>query len=65
METPRMPKDQLVARLEDPDTLIIDVRRDREQAGAKIKNAVLEDPDSVNAWAEKYPKGKTLVLYCS
>ncbi len=65
MEAPRLPKDELLARLEDEDVVIIDVRRDRKQAESKIANAVEEDPDKVDAWVHKYPKEKTVVLYCS
>lgn len=65
MEAPRISKEDLKPRLDNPDTVIIDVRRDQKQALTKIKNAVLEDPDKVDAWAEKYSGSPFIVLYCS
>ena len=49
-----------------PDLVIIDVRieRDWESATLKIPGAVWEDFFEVETWAEKYPKDKTIVLYC-
>lgn len=65
MPVPRLRRQELMAILNEPDTVIIDVRRQQKEADRKIKNAVLEDPEGVSAWAENYPMGKTLVLYCS
>jgi rhodanese-related sulfurtransferase len=65
MEAPRISKEELKSRLDKPDTIVIDVRRNRENANKKIKNAVLEDPDNVNAWAEKYEVDDFIVLYCA
>jgi hypothetical protein len=31
----------------------------------KIKGAVREDPKVFESWANKYPKDKTIVLYCA
>ena len=67
-EAPRITKEQLLAVMENPDVVILDVRepgswKDNQR---KIKGAVREDPiKSVKTWAEKYPQDKTLVLYCS
>jgi rhodanese-related sulfurtransferase len=51
-----------------PDVIIIDVRVEDEwkEAKWKIQGAVREDSEKdINTWANKYPKDKTLVFYCS
>lgn len=63
MEAPRMEKEDLRSRIEVPDLTIIDVRRKKDKA--KIQNAVLEDPKKTESWINKYPKDKTVLLYCS
>ena len=52
--------------LGNPDLVIIDVRieRDWKSSPLKIKGAVWEDFMDVEKWAQKYPKDKTIVLYC-
>jgi rhodanese-related sulfurtransferase len=67
VDTPRMTKDELKARLDNPDLLIIDVRygKDWTDSDLKIKGAVREDPEAFDSWASKYPKDKTLVFYCA
>jgi predicted sulfurtransferase len=66
-EVPRMTKEELKSRLDDPDVVIVDVRVGKDWKGSefKIKGAVREDPTEFSTWAEKYPKDKTLVLYCA
>lgn len=66
-EAPRMSKEDLKARIGNKDTIIIDVRQpgDWGESGSKIKGAVREDPQNATAWSRKYPKDKTLVLYCA
>jgi hypothetical protein len=63
----RMSKEELTGRLGDNNIVIIDVRTgyDWEKSDSKIKGAVREDPQDVASWAKKYPKEKTIVLYCS
>jgi hypothetical protein len=63
----RMTKEALRAVMGKPDIVIIDVRSgmDWTDSNLKIKGAVREDPDAVQSWANKYPKDKTLVFYCS
>jgi rhodanese-related sulfurtransferase len=63
MDIPRMGKDEVRSRLNDPELLVIDVRQ--EQKDSKIEGATLQRPGEVDSWAEKYPKDKTLVLYCA
>jgi hypothetical protein len=64
---PRMKKDKLKAMLGNSDLVILDVRtqRDWEDSDSKIKGAIREDPESVESWAGKYSKNKTIVLYCA
>jgi rhodanese-related sulfurtransferase len=62
-----MTKDELKGMLGNPDLVIIDVRTQQNWADSdlKIRGAVREDPESLDSWANKYPKDKTLVLYCA
>ena len=67
-EAPRITKEELRARMGDPDLVILDVRTggDWEDSDLKIKGAIREDPQKdTQSWANKYGKDKTLVLYCS
>jgi rhodanese-related sulfurtransferase len=66
-EVPRITKEELRARLGDPNLAILDVRRanDWSTSDAKILGAVRADPGDVAAWADTVPKEKTLVLYCA
>ena len=66
-DVPRMTKEALSAILGNSDVIIIDVRfsRDWTDSDSKIKGAVREDPEAIQSWANKYPKDKTLVLYCA
>jgi len=63
----KMTKEELKERLDRPDVIVLDVRsgRDWKSSEVKIKGAVREDPRAVASWADKYPKDKTLVLYCA
>ncbi len=65
-EAPRMPVEELRARLTDPEIFVLDVRipEDWENSDAQIPGAIREDPRRID-WAAKYPKDATLVLYCS
>lgn len=67
VDVPRMSKETLKAKLDDPDVIILDVRtgRDWKASEFKIKGALRESSDNVDAWAAKYSKDKTLVLYCA
>ena len=66
-EVPRMTKEDLRSKLGNPDVIIIDVRVGGEwrASSEKIQGAIREEPDQVKAWADKFPKDKILVLYCS
>ena len=66
-EALRMTKEELKDRLGASDLVILDVRaqQDWEAGEGKIRGAVREDPGAFDQWAAKYPKEKTLVLYCA
>ncbi len=67
-EAPRLTKEELKGLMGNPDVIIIDVRTkaDWESSKEKIKGAVREEPaKKVKDWADKYPKDKTLIFYCS
>jgi predicted sulfurtransferase len=63
--TPRITKEELKSKLDNPDVIIIDVRLADEwkRANWKIKGAIREDPEKFKSWADKFPKEKTLVFY--
>lgn len=67
-EVPRITKEKLLSMMGSRDLTIRDVREasDWKDCKWKIKGAIREDPqDDVITWADKIPKDKTLVLYCS
>jgi hypothetical protein len=66
-DAPRITKEELRAMVGKSDVVIVDVRTtsDWNSADSKIQGAVREDSKTVNAWAGKYPKDKTLVFYCA
>ena len=63
---PRMSVEELNGMLGSADVVIIDVRRGSEwdASDSKIQGAVRET-GFVSKWADKYPKEKTVVLYCA
>jgi hypothetical protein len=52
--------------MDNPDVVIIDVRKKKAwwRSTIKIHGAVREDPSTVSQWVEKYPKTKILIFYC-
>jgi len=66
-EAPRMTKEELKARLGNPDVVIIDVRVPQAWNGSKdkIRGALRGDPTMVDSWIGRYPKDKTYVFYCN
>jgi hypothetical protein len=66
-QVPRMSIDDLKHRLGSSDTVILDVRTGWSWSASndKIAGAIREDPKQFSHWYDKYPKDKTLVLYCS
>lgn len=68
VKIPRITKEELKSMLGHPDVIIVDVRLEDEwrKSGWKIMGAVREDPEKeIQSWADKYPKEKTLIFYCS
>ena len=63
---PKITVEELRAMLGKPDLIIIDVRleRDWKASALKIPGAVWEDFREADTWVKKYPKEKTIVLYC-
>jgi rhodanese-related sulfurtransferase len=62
-----MTKEQLRPLLGKPDVIIIDVRTnyDWDNSKRKIPGAVREEGMKFGSWMNKYPKDKTIVLYCA
>ena len=65
-EVERITKESLKEMLDDPMLAIVDVRIKRhwESSNQKIKGAIREDSEDVEAWVNKYETDKTLVFYC-
>jgi rhodanese-related sulfurtransferase len=66
-EDKRITKEEVKPMIGSPDLIIIDVRSpvEWEKAELKVKGALREDPETATTWMGKYPRDKTLVLYCS
>ena len=62
-----MTKEQLLPLLGKADVIVIDVRTkyDWDESKVKIKGAVHEEGMKFGSWMKKYPKDKTIVLYCA
>ena len=62
-----MTKEQVRSMLGKPDVIIIDVRSnyDWEESKVKIPGAVREEGMKFASWMNKYPKDKTLIIYCA
>ncbi len=60
-------KDQLKEELTKPDVIVIDVRapHDWDSSQWMIQGARRESPAETEQWMAKYPKDKTIVLYCA
>jgi rhodanese-related sulfurtransferase len=66
-EIARIEPETLSRNLDQPDLIVIDVRlpSDWEAGQGKIKGSLRESTEKVLNWAPKYPKDKTIVLYCA
>lgn len=64
---PRMNIEDLAARMDEPDMMIIDARPQDQWliSERKILGAVHQNPENVESWAGALPRGKTLVIYCA
>ncbi|MGC9965770.1 MAG: rhodanese-like domain-containing protein [Syntrophobacteraceae bacterium] len=60
-------KDQLREELTKPDVIVVDVRTEHDWTSSqwKIQGAQRQLPDEAKEWVGKYPKDKTIVLYCA
>jgi hypothetical protein len=66
--TPRMTKEALKLLLGGPGVVVVDVRVPEEwkKSDRQIQGANHEDPEKdIMKWADKYPRDKMLVFYCS
>jgi rhodanese-related sulfurtransferase len=63
----RITKEELKARLNDPNVVIVDVRlgKDWKASESKITGAIRVEPENVASLADKYPPDKMLVFYCA
>lgn len=66
-DAPLMSKEELKAMVDDPNIIILDVRRGKDWSSSefKIKGAVYADPNDYSNWVGVYPKDKKIVLYCA
>ena len=66
-DVPRISKEQLKEKLDDPNVVTIDVRsgKDWKASDVKIKGAVRRVPSEVEKWTVGLDKEKTYVLYCA
>jgi rhodanese-related sulfurtransferase len=64
---PTITTDELRAKLDNPEVVIVDVRlgKDWKASESKIKGAIRAEADAVDTLAATYSKDKTLVLYCA
>lgn len=65
MVAPRISREEVLARKDDTDTVVIDVRKKQNEADLKIEGAILHNPEGVSAWAENYNEEQIIFLYCS
>ena len=67
IEVPLISIERARQMLTHPDVVIIDVRTAKTwwRSTSKIENAVRKEPGSLERWAEKYPKDKILIFYCT
>jgi rhodanese-related sulfurtransferase len=61
-----MMKEQLLPLLGKSDVIIVDVRTKYHWDSSKVKipGAVKQDGMKFGSWMKKYPKNKTIVVYC-
>ena len=64
-DVPRITKEELMEKLADSEVIILDVHPEQQwkRSNLKIVGAIHEDPMTIESWADKYPKDKTIVLY--
>lgn len=65
MEIARISKEEVRAKIQNPEVILIDVRHDQRTASEKIRGAILEDPNDVERWQDKYSKHREIIVYGS
>jgi hypothetical protein len=62
---PLITKEDLRAKLDNPEVMVLDVRTgdDWKSAQYKIKGSVRLDPKTFSTWADTLPRDKTIVFY--
>lgn len=60
-------KEALLKVLDNPDVVVLDVRRGRDWKSSefKIKGAVRANPQEFNAWISQHAPDKRFVTYCA
>ncbi len=66
-DVPRILKEELRAKLEDPKVEVMDVRqpKDLDQSDQKIQGARFRNPNETEKWMGQLGRDKTYVLYCA
>lgn len=66
-ETPRISKDDARQLLNEAHVAIIDVRSQDQwrESGKRVVHAAQEDRSNVKAWAHRYDRENTLIVYCA
>lgn len=64
---PTMGKEELLARLDSPTLVLLDVRTGRDWSSSefKIPGAIRAPASEIATWSKRYPKDQSLVLYCA
>jgi rhodanese-related sulfurtransferase len=62
-----MTTDELRAKLDSPEVVIVDVRlgKDWKASESKIKGAIRVEAEAIETLANTYSKDKTVVFYCA
>lgn len=66
-DVPLMTVDDLKAMLDNPDLVILDVRKGKDWSSSefKIKGATYVDTKAYDTWSDSYAKDQKIVLYCA
>ena len=66
-DVPLMTTDELKSMLDNPDLVILDVRKGKDWSSSefKIKGATYVDAKAYDTWSGSYAKDQKIVLYCA
>jgi len=66
-EAPRITKEELREKMDRPEVVVLDVRKesDFEDSDMKIQGAERVDPADIDGWMSRFPRDRELVLYCA